>query len=856
MYRLRLQEWAGLESIVCKGVTRQGRNSAAPARFVLIIPAHPVENLEVSLKLPDIWQRDAIRALREGCDVVVDAPTGAGKTYIFEMLVEGGWRGSAVYTVPTRALANDKLLEWRAKGWNVGISTGDVVENPDAPVVVATLEARKGQFLRGEGPSLLVVDEYQMVADQTRGVNYELVISLAPQQTRLLLLSGSVGNPARAVEWLGRLGRRAVLVSCRERPVPLEEIMAEALPDHLPTSIKGTWPRIIGRALQQGMAPLLAFAPQRRAAEALAMQLARALPEDEPLELTPEQKRLAGDTLSRLLRARIAYHHSGLDYRQRAGLIEPLAKAGQLRVVVATMGLSAGINFSLRSVLVTDRAYRHGAQTHLLRPDELLQMMGRAGRRGLDKRGYVIVAPGKPRLSEARPIMLRRTTQVDWPSLIAVMAQAADMGEDPRAAALELAGRLFSQRTVPLGLESLSRHVEVAPVASAPSARSGCQSVEEILSSAGEWERARAPRRARLGDCLARGPEGWAEALSLPGVLGQAGPGRLCRLGEEPLVYGRELPVARYGKGDEGDLVLTKSLLRSLRELGDADASGRGRTHWTIEALEKHIVPHLRALGGGGEFAGWADRGDTFYALMDYSKLEVPASVDSLGAALLDPPRRTRQVFYDLAAGLGEESAAAGGGSPAATWLRLGLIDSSARPTMRGRLFSLFNHGEGLAIAAALEDRSYPVEQLVYDLANLRAGHRFDPYDKGADRLGNSCRAAYGEINCEGYLKKGLPETYGEGAAELLMLLERQPGRIGEMTGEELSSGDIERARLEWRSLLNHCACAQNLDWDRWLALKRQASWMLEAIPAPRPFDFPPLTQSQKVRHKSFMRFE
>ena len=52
-----------------------------------------------------------------GRDVVVHAPTGAGKTYIFELLVERGWRKHAVFTVPTRALANDKLAEWRARGW-------------------------------------------------------------------------------------------------------------------------------------------------------------------------------------------------------------------------------------------------------------------------------------------------------------------------------------------------------------------------------------------------------------------------------------------------------------------------------------------------------------------------------------------------------------------------------------------------------------------------------------------------------------------------------------------------------------------------------------------------------------------
>jgi superfamily II RNA helicase len=96
------------------------------------------------LTLPDLWQQDAVRALRAGNDVVVDAPTGAGKTFVFELL-HRSLRGQAIYTVPTRALANDKLREWRAKNWHVGICTGDVVEDLDAKVVVATLETQKDQ---------------------------------------------------------------------------------------------------------------------------------------------------------------------------------------------------------------------------------------------------------------------------------------------------------------------------------------------------------------------------------------------------------------------------------------------------------------------------------------------------------------------------------------------------------------------------------------------------------------------------------------------------------------------------------------------------------------------------------------
>src|SRR5260221_8247380 len=184
----------------------------------------------VNLIIADKWQQDAVKLLREGVDVVVHAPTGAGKTYIFELLYES-LKGQAVFTVPTRALANDKLSEWRLRGWDVGIATGDVALNLDAKVVVATLETQRVRFLRREGPNLLVVDEYQLIADPTRGVHYELALALAPPGTQLLLLSGSVNNPQDVVEWLRRIGRDAVLVRHDERPVPQQEIDLRTLPE-------------------------------------------------------------------------------------------------------------------------------------------------------------------------------------------------------------------------------------------------------------------------------------------------------------------------------------------------------------------------------------------------------------------------------------------------------------------------------------------------------------------------------------------------------------------------------------------------------------------------------------------------
>ena len=142
--------------------------------------------------------------MREGQDVVVQAPTGAGKTLIFELWSnQGKTRGQAIYTVPTRALANDKLAEWRARGWDVGIATGRPRgESRARPCWSPRSKRRSTGSFQGDGPALLVVDEYQMLSDPDRGLNYELALALAPPHTQLLLLSGSVANPHDVVQWL------------------------------------------------------------------------------------------------------------------------------------------------------------------------------------------------------------------------------------------------------------------------------------------------------------------------------------------------------------------------------------------------------------------------------------------------------------------------------------------------------------------------------------------------------------------------------------------------------------------------------------------------------------------------------
>src|SRR4029077_14640059 len=121
---------------------------------------------------------------------------------------------------------------------------------------------------------------------------------LAPPETQLLLLSGSVNNPQDVVEWLRRNGRDSLLVRHDERPVPQQEVDLRNLPDVGFLQVREFWPRMIARALHAGLARMLVVAPRGNATEELAQPIARAAPVRDPLPLSPEQEALAGKRLT------------------------------------------------------------------------------------------------------------------------------------------------------------------------------------------------------------------------------------------------------------------------------------------------------------------------------------------------------------------------------------------------------------------------------------------------------------------------------------------------------------------------------------------------------------------------------
>ncbi len=420
---------------------------------------------------------------------------------------------------------------------------------------------------------------------------------------------------------------------------------------------------MIARALHGGLAPILVFAPRRNATEEMALAIASAVPVRDPLQLSPQQEALAGKRLTKLLRNRVAYHHSGLSYAVRAGLIEPLAKAGQLNVVVATMGLAAGINFSMRSVLVTDTRYLAGNFEHQVQPDELLQMFGRAGRRGLDDTGFILFTPDQPRLSYARPRQLKRATQVDWPSLISVMRSATERGEQPFAAAVALSRSLFSVQQVPLGVE---RSLATGPKpcglwVDAERARFVRRPIVEILNSRQDWEPRGEMVEASLGEVFLREGERWLPALRRPKTLERFPIGNLCRLREKK-IYGREMPLATVAAG-KAEMQLVKPLRKML------GAKFISETELLCNA--KELMPRW---SGGGVIDEIVRRGNLVSARIDFSAVKIQARRDSLGRALFDPPER--EALPLVCRGCSElehDQTVEIVASPAFAWRRLGV---------------------------------------------------------------------------------------------------------------------------------------------------------------------------------------
>ncbi|CAG9465443.1 unnamed protein product [Pedinophyceae sp. YPF-701] len=401
----------------------------------------------------DPFQRTAIHALEAGHNVLVAAHTSAGKTVVAQYAFAMGLRDRAkvVYTSPLKALSNQKFRELQEEFGDVGLMTGDVTINPDAHCLVMTTEILRSMLYRGSEivreMKLVVYDEIHYMRDKERGVVWEETIVLAPKGVRFAFLSATLPNSFEFAQWIAKVhGSPCDVTYTDYRPTPLqhylfpeggdglyltmdagrfrEDNFQKAVADLNDAQVAGgkkqgaareakvteqdqqraDMLKLVRMIIERNYDPVIVFAFSKRDCEkhALALSSLELNNEDEQKlvetifwsalgMLAPEDQALAQvREILPMLKRGVGVHHSGLIPILKE-VIEILFQENLLKCLFATETFSTGLNMPAKTVVFTGLRKYDGGGFRWISPGEYIQMSGRAGRRGLDDRGVVIM---------------------------------------------------------------------------------------------------------------------------------------------------------------------------------------------------------------------------------------------------------------------------------------------------------------------------------------------------------------------------------------------------------------------------------------------------------------------------------
>lgn len=389
----------------------------------------------------DRFQEEAIDGINRGCSVVVSAPTGAGKTAIAEHVITASVarRTGVIYTAPIKALSNQKFRDFRRLyGDAIGIVTGDISINPHAPVLIMTTEIFRNRILDDPGSlkkySWVIYDEIHYIDNPERGTVWEESLILLPEHMNFLGLSATIPNINAFASWLQTIHHKEIkTVIENDRPVPLHIFFQchDRITDKFdtPAAYHSVRPNrldtLIDRLESQGGLPAIYFAFSRRKTEDLAYELRgrRFLTPQEEAQITELfsslcrkydlQDNESAKNILPLVRRGIAFHHAGMLPTLKE-VVEQLFTSHLLKLIFTTETFALGINMPSRSVIFDDLRKIYGRYARNLKTRDFYQMAGRAGRRGMDKEGFVYcrIHPAKIRPEEVRRIVFGRPEEV------------------------------------------------------------------------------------------------------------------------------------------------------------------------------------------------------------------------------------------------------------------------------------------------------------------------------------------------------------------------------------------------------------------------------------------------------------
>ena len=397
----------------------------------------------------DKFQEEAINSIEQNHSVIVAAPTGAGKTLIAEYALEKHLQSGKkiIYTAPIKALSNQKYRDFsRDYGDKIGIITGDVVINDNAPVLIMTTEILRNIIFddinRLNDVRYVIFDEIHYIDDIERGTVWEECIIFAPQHINFVCLSATIPNLREFANWMQSVRHSKIdIVVETHRPVPLEhklyfhgyglgwldelkelqknayiipkgnrsrgnrqaqqtETTVALLESPNPNIIPIDGVDLIEHVQINNQLPCLYFSFSRKSCEENALKNINRnflSPEESDIILDEydrlcEKFGLVTDSsaleLRKLIEHGVAYHHAGMLPTLKE-VIERLFTLGYIKLLFTTETFALGINMPACSVVFGNLAKYDGVQFRYLKAREYHQMAGRAGRRGIDTKGFV-----------------------------------------------------------------------------------------------------------------------------------------------------------------------------------------------------------------------------------------------------------------------------------------------------------------------------------------------------------------------------------------------------------------------------------------------------------------------------------